>query len=664
MTDLHAGHPETDAASEHPLRRLERERFSASLPLKGLQSRSFRVFNVWGEPGIGKSTFLRGLREETLAERKILWLSPHAPDGIDSIPEFIVACSKAVRYPLRPEKEKPLAKKLERVQRGKVNPIVSDDTMLITRSSLASDKKPYVNKAVAASVGRTIRKEEEIEVSVGLGDNKSGNQAEAFLDALPLQSLGTDLIILHLPQPSSLSVTVRDWICDYVIPAASKGSFRRNLIIITEGTEPQSVLAQNRQWGQWGERTYDFRLYPMSEDDVYLWAIQAKLSPEQARFVYIKSQGFPAIAEGCIRPSAFSRKHAELARQTLSSLSQDQRVRLAACCLPEKINADELDGILGPGQGRAAYDWLKTLKLPIALQPDQAMVVEDDFRYLAIAAVIDLAEFKAARARWAPYGRLLKSVPSKTDRDSLYPLAGLQWIDAQLCQTLFGDRSEEIFAFLEEHPGYFIRNRSRYTVSRRFQSDLLKVAEQLQHPLMASSRNRAKALWEEVKEELDTRIESLRRTIKITNEEINQMVRRQTEANAYLRVLDRQGRSAAARRDWLLASQPSRGPLALALASATVVAVGFALASEGIVRHASLASAAIALLSFLAILPKWIRQRRAKAALGGFAGSTSPDAARRETISLAQQIQSREAAVDELQQDLEEATSLLKFPYA
>ncbi len=133
-------------------RSVELEALADLLPLQGVEIGDKRIFNVWGEDGVGKSSFISEFREsERMSKEKVLWIQPTRDEPLDDIPEFIRACAKTIRYPSNPAKEKKISEQLESVQRGKVNPIVSDDSILITRSSIANKKRPYINQAAAAS---------------------------------------------------------------------------------------------------------------------------------------------------------------------------------------------------------------------------------------------------------------------------------------------------------------------------------------------------------------------------------------------------------------------------------------------------------------------------------------------------------------------------------
>src|SRR5690606_2926682 len=112
----------------------------------------------------------------------------------------------------------------------------------------------YINQAAASSVGRTETAREDVEISVGLGESKANNQAEGFLDALPLQSLGTDLTIIYLEQVERLSVSIIDWLRDYVIPAATRGPYRRSVVFLIESLDPIKLAYPNENWGEWSNR--------------------------------------------------------------------------------------------------------------------------------------------------------------------------------------------------------------------------------------------------------------------------------------------------------------------------------------------------------------------------------------------------------------------------
>ena len=147
----------TNVESEILIERTEEmQQFASLLPLNEFTMRSSRVYNLWGEHGVGKSTFISAFQKsDTTHFSKILWITPRSSESIDTPQEFIAACSKGVSYLREPEREQAIAKKLDESQHGKLDPLRSDDAILISRSSVTNDKKPYINAAAASSVGRT-----------------------------------------------------------------------------------------------------------------------------------------------------------------------------------------------------------------------------------------------------------------------------------------------------------------------------------------------------------------------------------------------------------------------------------------------------------------------------------------------------------------------------
>ena len=97
-------------------RRAELENLAKSLPLNGVEHGDHRVFNIWGEDGVGKTSFISEFREcQLMSNAKVLWLQPTRNGSLDDIPEFIRACAQTVRYPAKPAKEEKITAQLESV---------------------------------------------------------------------------------------------------------------------------------------------------------------------------------------------------------------------------------------------------------------------------------------------------------------------------------------------------------------------------------------------------------------------------------------------------------------------------------------------------------------------------------------------------------------------
>lgn len=661
-------HPPADAARFYP-RKLEMQALADILPLKGVDARSKRVVNVWGDREVGKSTFLSELREgEILSRVKILWIRPTRDAKIDTVAEFIGACSKTLRLPGSADSETPISQRLESVQQGRVNPLVSDDSILITRSSIATNKKPYINQAAAASVGRTETQREDIQVSVGLGESKATNQAEGFLDALPLQSLGTDLIILFIERLENLSITVKDWLKDYVIPAATRGPYRRNLIFVFESLDPLSLAYPNETWGEWDDLREDFHLPPLSEDDVYQHCLLAHAKPEEARYICRKSLGYPGKMQRCLdeaRAGRYSGPSEEIARAALAGMAQPDRLKLGALCLPDILHPDELDAVFGPKAGLPALQWLAQLpRSPLASRPDgKGHTLPEPFRCAVLAAVSELPDFKPLRIRWAPLARLIHNAPDRSVRASLMVFAHLQWIDEEARQALFGSQAAKVMEFVVEHPEFFNRDHERYRVSERLRHDLDAVADAMAHAGAAAARSKAKTLWSQRRELIKAQVDALEADLARRMDEVNRLERRHAEASAMARITERKGGASYSESALAAAKKPSRGPLIAGLE----ILAGLLFASCFFVGNplnfVALILGLAALSVGLALVPDWLAHRRAVAIARQAQITDSPENLRKRSLDITHDIQRREGKLDEVKQELAAAKSQLMFPY-
>lgn len=647
------------AASFLPLREREIEAFANLMPLEWQEYKRLRVFNIWGDQSVGKTAFIRQLRESDLMRSKrVLWVQPNDRSSIGTIEEFIAAASKGVRYPAHPEKEKDISSDIESVQRGKINPMVSDDSILISRSKLATNKKPYVNQAAAASVGRTPYEREEMEVSVGLGENKADNQAEGFLEALPLQSLGTDLIVLRLGRLDQFADSIVDWIKNYLIPAASRGPYRRNLVILVESDDPLQLGFIDGDWGEWSDRLGNFRLEPAAEDAVLAAAAQSGLDPNASRFVYVQSLGYPgSVAEEIRRAQGGG---AADIGPWADSLSDADQLRLAALCLPRKLYPDELDAIFGNHLGNAALTWLQSLpaaETPAEADGGKAYALSREFRQAALAGAYDREAFQPFKDRFLPYGRFARNVPSKASRLKLLMLSPLNWIDHECCAALFENQAAKVEEFLEKEPRLFIRREGRFRVSERIRDDLQAVADNMGSAAAAAIREKAAELWAVKRERLEKEIEEMERTIKETMDEVHRISRKQNETEAYLRVMEKKARAthSSVRQD----GEKPYGAIAITL---FVAAIGLFVAGQSNEYPGNLGfliGSIAALCSGLGLLPSWSKQRKAR--LG--AGSPSSVHLRQENVELSRQHQSMEGELADLQRAHKAKQRLLQFSY-
>lgn len=590
---------------------MELEALSQTLPIRGVEANSKRVFNIWGEIGVGKTSFISEFREsELMSKAKVLWIQPTRNGPLDTIPEFIRACAKTIRYPAEPDKEKKISELLESVQRGKINPIVSDDSILITRSSIAKQKKPYINQAAASSVGRTEVVRDDIEINVGLGESKSTNHAEGFLDALPLQSLGTDLTIIYIESLEKLSVSIVDWLRDYVFPAATRGAYRRSLVFLIESLDPIKLAYPNENWGEWSNLLEDFRLYPLSNNDVYEFGLAAGLEPAKAKFLRYKSLGYPETTHQAI--AKLKSLDTSQAERFLATLPEADQLKVAALCIPESLYPDDLDVLFGSKNGQSTFQWFSQLPNNQAKPSStgKSLVLSDALRCVAINRFADSSDLQTYAKKWTPMGRVVRNVPSRSQRSKLLLLSGLFWIDAALCKNLFGEQAEKILPFITETPLVFNRQKECYRISERLRSDLQKSAQLMSHPGLGIVLKKASKLWAETQEKLNAQIAELEAKIESQQGEINNLARKQSETQAQIRIHERETD------DTQTGSKPS------------------------------------------SILPKWLRFSS-----DNQEENDSPAGLKNLLVELNHQIHEHEQKSDELAAKLETAKQALKFPF-
>jgi len=608
------------------------------------------------------------LRESSFMERKkVVWISPKYETSIDNPQEFISACSLEVRFPNSPQREESLAKRLEDAQKGKVDPIRSDDSLLITRSSIATNKQPYVNAAAAASVGRTSFVKEDMDVSVGFGNNRAGNQAEAFLDALPLQSMGADLVVLHLSDPTTVSGSVRDWFRDYVIPAATKGPYRRNLVVIEESSEPFYLQGPEQSWGEWDEFVVDFELPPASIESVISFAHRENLSQEDSRFVFVRSLGYPAIAMQTIsqlKSDSRDTSNRDAAEAIISRLTEDEKAKLAICSLPDTIHTEEFDAIVGPANSRETIQWLTSISnIPLqVIEGGKSYSLPDEFQLTAISSISESSEFRSAESRWLPYARLLRNVPNLSDRSKLYYVAGLKWIDGDRYKDLFEENAEYVSDFIETNDNLFAKQKKHAHTSQRIQSDLLATAKNLRHQGIEVIKPRVEVIWKQRQEWLTERIEDLEKSLKLVQERLQNLQGRHSQVSILLKRFQANGtpvHSAPAKG----LENGKNGIYMSLLISFSCIAAIYGASQESPLNVVGFLGAFASFLVSLFLIPGWKLQRAAKESVKRSKIKNSPEYLRKENADLIQQIQENESAYDELGREITIAKEDLNFEY-
>ncbi len=641
--------------------------FFGLLPLEEFTLSSLRVVKLWGATGVGKTTFLNSLREsEFMARKKIVWITPKADPSIDTPQEFIAACSQGVRFPQNPEIEESISDRLDESQKGKVDPIRSDDSLLITRSTIAENKKPYVNAAAAASVGRSNFIREDMEVSVGLGNNRAGNQAEAFLDALPLQSMGADLVLLHLENEETLSGPVRDWFRDYLIPAATKGPYRRNLVVVEETRETFSLHPAEQEWGEWETLVSDFELKPAGIESVIDFARRKGCSQEEAKFVFVRGLGYP---EETVRTTeeltqhAVSRQSIANAKERIESLPRDARERLAICSLPNSIYNDEIDAILGRGRSNEILQWLSSL--PGSIAPEQTVncfKLDDSVRLVAINSIEESPRFREAEQRWLPYARLVRNVPSHADRARLYQLSRLEWIDGDKRETLFKEQAEDISNLINERDCYFA-TRKRFThISGILIQDLCLTAKNIDHQGAREIYQRAAEFWETRETYLRDKLQDLSKSLMAVQERFHVIQARYTQVSVLIKRFQKNGTPIPNEPDPELVG----GKNGLYISFLMFLAIGATasgLSLEMPISALAFVVSGAASIFSLALVPGWKLQAAAKRSHKRAQVKDSPEYLKRENNELIRRMQENQTAYDDLQREISMAKEELEYNY-
>ncbi len=479
--------------------------------------------------------------------------------------------------------------------------------------------------------------------------------------------MGADLVVLHLSDPTTVSGSVRDWFRDYVIPAATKGPYRRNLVVIEESSEPFYLQGPEQSWGEWDEFVVDFELPPASIESVISFAHRENLSQEDSRFVFVRSLGYPAIAMQTIsqlKSDSRDTSKRDAAEAIISRLTEDEKAKLAICSLPDTIHTEEFDAIVGPANSRETIQWLTSISnIPLqVIEGGKSYSLPDEFQLTAISSISESSEFRSAESRWLPYARLLRNVPNLSDRSKLYYVAGLKWIDGDRYKDLFEENAEYVSDFIETNDNLFAKKKKHAHTSQRIQSDLLATAKNLRHQGIEVIKPRVEVIWKQRQEWLTERIEDLEKSLKLVQERLQNLQGRHSQVSILLKRFQANGtpvHSAPAKG----LENGKNGIYMSLLISFSCIAAIYGASQESPLNVVGFLGAFASFLVSLFLIPGWKLQRAAKESVKRSKIKNSPEYLRKENADLIQQIQENESAYDELGREITIAKEDLNFEY-
>ncbi|MCH6255863.1 hypothetical protein MLD52_04845 [Puniceicoccaceae bacterium K14] len=639
-------------------RELETQELAKQMPLQGLDPKFAKVFNIWGESSVGKSVFIDQFRDsDVMLNNKVLWLQPTEQEEIDTPQEFISACSKHLKYPQNPEKEEQIKNALSEAQRGKVNPIQSDDSILISRSTTATNKKPYINQAAAASVGRTEFIREDIQVSVGLGENKYDSLAEAFLDCLPLQSLGTDAIIISLRYWDKLSTMVTDWIRDYVIPAASKGPYRRNIIFLTESVDLDNHCREDSRWNEWEEFVCDYRVLPFEMETAVNYLTSNGVAPYKANLLFSESLGYPQRITNSLKEDVplFA------IEEGIDKFSLPTLIPLLTL---DEIHLEEAKAIYHSATSRS------TLEKAYEKAPHLFEGAKGKSFRLTRNAKLNLCEELTKRGERGiaeinsslALARLIRSVPNKSDRVKLLLLSPLQWMNTASINATFEKTADNVRAFVQGNEKYFVSKREHYRISERIRNTLSLVESNLRHAQADEISKKAGLLWDKRLEEIVEEKALLSEHLNQAKDEANRLNRKLNETENRIRELEKKGKLDYIPNNEETSAAKHNGRNILVCSLLSITLFGLSNALPNTYNYIAFISGLASLCIGLALIPSWIKYRRLMSAYNGGHDITLEEFLK-DRDNLHQNAQNQEARIAQLTKDILHIKHQLDFPF-
>lgn len=593
-----------------------------------------------------------------MQSQKALWLEPTENDEIDTPQEFISACAKHIKYPQFPEKEKAIAELLINSQRGKVNPIQSDDSILIARSTSATQKKPYINQAAAASVGRSEFIREDVQVSVGLGDNKYNSFAEGFLDSLPLQSLGTDVIFINLRNWEKLSIMVTDWLRDYVIPAASKGPYRRNIVIVTESNELEANTHEDLRWSEWEDRVTNYRILPFELKQTVSLLKSFGFSSANAFNFFTQSLGYPRGFEQCL---------SEERLQTTDPLDLDEQSiqTLIALATLDEIYLDEVKAVIRHSNPKTRVQNLlqRHANFFETTANGKGYILNTDLKRRLAKEMANREELASDEInRSLPMARLIRNVPKKADRAKLLLLSNLCWMNANSIAGVFEDNADKVSSFVQSDNSYFVSKRMHYQISGRIRNMLSIVEAQLAHSQSSTILEKARNLWAERQTEIKLKEESLNEQLHKAKDEGNLFNRKLHESEVRVRLLEKKSKIDHSTTTIQPSTQKNNGKLILLFSVLAIMLFALTKNLPDTFNYICFISGLASFCVALALIPSWLKYRKIRQAYNGGHDETLEEFMH-ERDELQHNAQSQEAKITQLIKEIKQTKEQLNFPY-
>ncbi len=386
-------------------------------------------------------------------------------------------------------------------------------------------------------------------------------------------------------------------------------------------------------------------------------------SKEESRFVFVKSLGYPATAIKAIEQSkSESQEHSsENFIPLFSTFTEEERAQLAICSLPETLCEG---AIAGRGKSSETLRWLSQMpNVPLRESGNgNSYTLPDGFRSAAISSISESDSFRDAEKRWLPYARLIRNVPSKEDRSTLYLLSGLRWIESESCNALFGERSQEISNFLETKDSYFARRKKYTHISERIRQDLFDTATNLSHEGITSISEKASSLWEQRQQWLQQQLEDLDRSLKVAQERLQTLQGKHSQVSILLKRFQKNGTPVPNAPDKKLVDGKNGAYIGL-IGFVSVIAILFGITQPSPIDAIAYFASFIGIVSSLALVPGWKLQRAAKASSKRAKIKNSPEYLKKENADLIHKIQENETAFDDLSRNIAITKEDLEYAY-
>ena len=200
-------------------------------------------------------------------------------------------------------------------------------------------------------------------------------------------------------------------------------------------------------------------------------------------------------------------------------------------------------------------------------------------------------------------------------------------------------------------------------ISERLRDDLTATADHIGNETTKALSEKAQQIWDIESQSIAETQQTLLEQLTTVQKEAELLARKQVEAEAYLRSLEKKNNLLLDTHASHIANQTSNGKLLVLI----IILTATLFSSTGYIPYpinlgtflAGLASLCLG----LAQLPRWLTKRRVNRALSNSKDSKETERIVMERDKTSSAAQKKESEIAHLQKEIEHAKDLLKFPY-